>query len=368
MTATYLINRLPSPLLDAKSLFELLHNRLPDYNFLRVFGSLCFVSTLRAHRDKFSERALPGVFIGYAPGMKKYKIYVLKSHSIVTSRDVVFHEGVYHFHTITNSEAIIDPFPDICLPSGVSTNIPDRSTQFDAFRISPRVQGTEVVVEIDVHAEPVVETAINPVLEPVIEPIIEDDSIIDSEPMLEATSLDDPIIVPGQHLDPEPRRSIRVAKKPSYLHQYYCNIASSCSYPIENHLVSSSVSSSYAAFLANLSSTIEPSFYHQAVKFPEWRSAMQDELRAMENLHTWTVVSLPLGKQPIDCKWVYKMKYNYDGTIDIYKARLVAKGIDYTDTFSSGARMTSFKVLLSLAAVHDWHLLQLDVNNAFLNG
>ena len=53
---------------------------------------------------------------------------------------------------------------------------------------------------------------------------------------------------------------------------------------------------------------------------------MVDELKAMEDNNTWTVVPLPQGKHTIGCKWVYKVKYKQDGTIDRYKAHLMAKG------------------------------------------
>ena len=101
---------------------------------------------------------------------------------------------------------------------------------------------------------------------------------------------------------------------------------------------------------------------------------MQDELQALESNDTWSLTTLPPGKCPIDCKWVYRIKYNANGPIERYKARLVTKGftqvegVDFFDTFSPVAKLVTVKVLLSLAAVYGWNLTQLDVNNAFLHG
>ena len=53
---------------------------------------------------------------------------------------------------------------------------------------------------------------------------------------------------------------------------------------------------------------------------------MNKEISALQENQTWEVVSLPANKKPIGCKWVYKVKYKADGTIERYKARLVAKG------------------------------------------
>ncbi|KAL4297701.1 hypothetical protein GQ457_12G025000 [Hibiscus cannabinus] len=137
------------------------------------------------------------------------------------------------------------------------------------------------------------------------------------------------------------RHSTRVSQKPSYLKQYYCNTTVSKSlYPIKDYVSSSRLSPEYSFYIANVSSIFEPAHYHQAVQFPEWKDAMHEELQAMENNKTWSVVTLPEEKQTIDCKWVYRVKYKVDGTLDRYKARLVAKGftqveeVDYTYTFS----------------------------------
>lgn len=70
LMATHLINRLPSRVLGWKSPFELLYNKAPDYNMLRVFGCLVYFAKVGNHSEKFDPRGEKGVFLGYSVGQK----------------------------------------------------------------------------------------------------------------------------------------------------------------------------------------------------------------------------------------------------------------------------------------------------------
>ena len=53
---------------------------------------------------------------------------------------------------------------------------------------------------------------------------------------------------------------------------------------------------------------------------------MDEEIASIEKNQTWELVDLPNGRDVIGLKWIYKTKYNEDGSIQKHKARLVAKG------------------------------------------
>lgn len=101
---------------------------------------------------------------------------------------------------------------------------------------------------------------------------------------------------------------------------------------------------------------------------------MEEQLRALANYNTWSAVLLPSGKYTIGSHWVFKIKINFDGSIDCHKARLVAQGftqkfgVDFKETFIPFAKMTTFRVLVSIVVNNEWSLSQMDVKNAFFHG
>jgi hypothetical protein len=105
-----------------------------------------------------------------------------------------------------------------------------------------------------------------------------------------------------------------------------------------------------------------------------WREAINDEMDSILSNNTWVLVDLPRGSKPIECKWIFRKKYNTYGFLQTFKARLVDKrfkqkeGIDYFDTYAPVAIITSIRVLMALASIFDLYVHQMDIKTAFLYG
>uniref|UniRef100_A0A803P494 Reverse transcriptase Ty1/copia-type domain-containing protein n=1 Tax=Cannabis sativa TaxID=3483 RepID=A0A803P494_CANSA len=117
-----------------------------------------------------------------------------------------------------------------------------------------------------------------------------------------------------------------------------------------------------------------PKTVKEALQDEQWNKAMSDELLALIQNATYTLVPLPPGREPIGCKWIFRHKENSDGTHNKFKARLVAKGFhqqpgfDFTETFSPVVKPVTIRIFITLALSHGWCIKKLDVNNAFING
>ncbi|KAL2243469.1 UNVERIFIED_CONTAM: Retrovirus-related Pol polyprotein from transposon RE1 [Sesamum indicum] len=309
VTATYLINRTPSPILHWKSPFERLHNYPPTYDHLRTFGCLCYATDGCPSKSKFHRRAIKCILLGYAMSQKAYKLFDLNNESIIFSRDVQFFEYIFPFSTSIPTHEMC-PLP--LVPSHYDIMQPASSHYFDFSLVPPSIP-----------------------------------FISASSPSSAGSPASNPATLPL-------RRSSRVSQRPSWLNDFVCSIHN----PHSLH----SPAPAYLSFVASLSILQEPKSFSDAVQHQEWREAMDAEIRALEQNHIETVTSLPSGKRAIGCKWVFKTKLRANDSVERYKARLVAKGfnqiegVDYTDSFSLVVKNVTVRVFLAVAAAHGYSI------------
>ena len=137
--------------------------------------------------------------------------------------------------------------------------------------------------------------------------------------------------------------------------------------PITNHPLPE-------CFLTKMDIPREPLSLSYALKDAHWLQAMKTEFNALLHNHTWQLVPRSPHMNVINCNWIFKLKHKPDGSTERYKARLVAKGFkqeddfDYDETFSPLTKITTVRILLSIAISQNWLIHQLDVSNAFLHG
>ena len=235
--------------------YEKLYGVPPNNTHLRSFGCLCFASTLKQGWTKFNARATPCVFVGYPYDQKGYKLYDLASKKIFVSQNVRFHEHhlPYHIKSLPDS-----PFK-LCLPTTT-----DHPFLYD---------------------EPIFPSP------SISDPPSSNPSPTDLPPSSSIPAASDALFYSPSPSLPEvptaplpPHKSGRISKQPTYISDYVCNVFSS-----------------HACSFVSLPSPditlIEPFTYKHAATDPHCLLAIQQELAALEQNHTWDMVPLPPGSR-----------------------------------------------------------------------
>jgi Reverse transcriptase (RNA-dependent DNA polymerase)/Integrase core domain/gag-polypeptide of LTR copia-type/GAG-pre-integrase domain len=346
-TACYLINRLPSRILEFKSPLEIIYNRKINISHLKVFGSVCYVHSQEG--NKLDLRAHKCVFVGYSSTKKGYICFKPDTQKTFVSRDVTFNEKEMFFesnnrkqgeHDIYNQFSL--PYPEVFRPEMRESSV--QGTEPDESSFSNEETGSNVAAASSEGTGP-----------------------LDS-PSQGEFSANHPYV--PDNANPV-RRSSRMTQRPTRLNDF---VTYSVKFPIEEQIKYDKISKNFCTFLTRIEECNEPTSFEEAKKSEIWTKAMHEELNAMNKNYTWDIVPLPLGKKPVGCRWIYKIKFNSDGSIERYKARLVAKGytqtygLDYKETFAPVAKMNTVRVLMSVAVINNWPLFQMDVKNAFLQG
>ncbi|KAL6311476.1 hypothetical protein AAG906_012064 [Vitis piasezkii] len=354
LTATYLINRMPSRILRFKTPCQILLAAYPSARIIssipiKVFGCTAFVHIHKSQRSKLDSTATKCIFLGYSPNQKGYKCYSPTTKKFYTSMDVTFFENqpFYPKTAIQGENWSTDEFQfweteisttplSSSLPPQTDTtlSVPENNS-LDVPSVTPEstTQGSKEVI---VYSRKNLKE--KPEKPPQKEPE-------DSTPPEQ-----------NQELDQDPSNPNSQPSNTIY------------------DLNSSNDLDDLDQPIALRKDDRIPSNIQEALQQPKWKTAVQEEIQALEKNGTWEISELPEGKRPVGCKWIFTVKHNPDGSINRFKARLVAKGftqsygIDYEETFAPLAKLNSIRVLLSVAVNLDWNLHQLDVKNAFLNG
>ncbi|KAL6278174.1 hypothetical protein ACE6H2_021775 [Prunus campanulata] len=358
-TASYLINRMPTPILHDKSPFEVLFGDIPAISHLRIFGCACYPLLKPYLTNKLQPKTIKCVFLGYASQYKGYICYAVSGKRIYISRHVVFDEHDFPYAALVTHSKVFIPSP----------TLPSTSSPF------PIVTNKNIVALPTSHDTTASNTFISP----------SNTSASSSSPSLlsitgASPSLSSIPVVPESNAEALSTGPLPLVDsfQPESL-QVVLEVPPMNLHPMQTRSKSGLVRK--RVFLTTLQesggvdlSLVEPATYKTALKVPIWLTAMTEEVDALHSQGTWSLVPLPPNKNLVGCKWIFKIKKHADGSIARHKARLVAKGLsqepgqDYGETFSPVVKPTTVRIVLALAAHFGWPLRQLDVKNAFLHG
>jgi hypothetical protein len=404
--AVHIRNRVSSSSLDGKTPYELWHGRIPDLSHIRTFGSGAWTHVPKElRRGKLNAKSINGVLVGFSETSKAYRIYCPHKRHIVVARDVVFDEntlGIYksspvqeekeqeqvvYLDTVRqeSSGRLGSPMEYSLAEEGVENVVEEDSADGleDRMSVDSLYKGT--------HRQ----RAINPYAYRDT-PEVQDDSRSETSSqslkdaklttttsprvMIEGIDEPGPIGYKDQrYLEQEAdQRLVRYDKAEDATNQDQHNMTKSIVLrsgkhlgPRQEHLALPS-----ANVVTNSGST-DPATLQQAQQDGEWihwEAACKEELDSLAENQVWDLCKLPQGRTSVGSRWVFKKKYDQNGTLSRYKARLVAQGytqtygVDYQETFAPVVRFETIRSILAIAVRYDWELFQLDIKTAFLYG
>ena len=303
-----------------KSAYERVHKRAPNLEVFKVWGCKCYVSLTEKQRDKKqmlkteSVRA-QAVHLGYDKRAPGYYVYIPQFKQFTTVQSIEFDER----STLSVPELRNDQ-PPITI-----TGNPNPNRQMNRGAVRPNTD-TDTVVPA-------------------------------------------PERMRGQHpVHGQPRVTTRLARAEGEIADFA-------------YYGGSYVGESYDVNLADVDPIPTPKSFWEAVNGThkdQWMAAMKDDIKGkLENgpNGAWTLVNLEemhaSNRKALKGKWVYKVKYNLDKTVQEFKARWVGcgyaqiEGVDYDETFASTLRGVTVRLLMAEACRMELKLVTIDVVKAF---
>lgn len=327
-TAVYLKNRSIASGIE-KTPYEMWFGRKPNLQHLRVFGSPVMVHIPKEKRTKWDRKSKKYILVGYCDNVKGYRIYDPVKNQVTTSRDVIIQEKPKRPDSVTISVENTDSVGELVEESVVKGEpLNDGSGSSDSDYL-----------DVDENIEPVHSGESQDSVQASMAPQSTDQTS-------DTPHAGSPTPVTVEVAEMKQKRERRKPDRYGF--------ANMC-----------------AAVTGDDGLT-----YAEAISGPEqqqWLKAMAEELQSFQDNQAWEVVDTPSNTSVVQCKWVFKKKFDCDNKVR-YRARLVAKGftqkagIDYQETFSPVIRHSTLRLLFALSVQLCMDITHLDVTTAFLNG
>ncbi|GJU57632.1 retrovirus-related pol polyprotein from transposon TNT 1-94 [Tanacetum coccineum] len=292
---------------------------------LRVFGALCYLTNDSEDLGKLQPTANIGIFVGYAPSRKGYRIYNKRTRQIMKTNHVQFDELTEQMAPVQTQYK--DPLLLNSARTPSSTTIdqdapsPSHSPLYLALQSPSLYQG--IAAESTLMKN-------NPF------------ALVDNDPFINVFALE-PSFKVSSSGDLSSVESPYVTQTLQHLGKWsqdhpLDNIIGNLSRPVSTRkqLATDALWCLYNSVL----SKVEPKNFKSAITEDCWFQAMQDEIHEFDRLQVWELVPQPDCVMIIALKWIYKVKLDEYGDVLKNKARLVAKGyrqeegIDFEESFA----------------------------------
>ncbi|GJV96700.1 retrovirus-related pol polyprotein from transposon TNT 1-94 [Tanacetum coccineum] len=317
-TACYTLNRSLVHTLHGKTYYELLKGKKPNLQYFRVFGSLCYPTNDYDDVGKLKAKADIGIFVGYAPTKKAYRIYNKRTRKIQETVHVAFDELTEGLTSVQTSSGLA-PQQMTSVPNSTELELTALQSGRSRSALVVPIPPVVPITPVNVPAAPAPENANGSPSTTVIS---------EGAPAVTESLLPHQIPLPDtSDSDVETLVSIMLTvtvfvtyNAPETVSEAFFILL--CQYRSMKQLETDAMWCFFNEFLTH----VEPKTYKQALEHSCWIEAMQEEIHEFERLDVWILVPCPDNILIIPLKWIFKIKLDEYGEVLKNKARLVAKG------------------------------------------
>ncbi|GKB38198.1 retrovirus-related pol polyprotein from transposon TNT 1-94 [Tanacetum coccineum] len=314
-----------------------MHNKKLDLSFLHVFGSLYYPTNENEDLGKLDAKADIGIFVGYTPTKKSFRIYNRRTRKTIETIHVTFDE----LTTMASEQSSLGPALHSMTPTTTCSGLVSNRVSQQPFQEAAAPRAV-------VLADSPLSTS------------IDQDAASENSTSQGSSSNVRQTYTPFEHLGrwTKDHPIANVIKDPSR------------SVSTRKQLETDAMWCYFDAF----QTSVEPKNFIQAMTQPSWIDAIQEEIHEFERIEVLELVPCPDKVFLTKLKWIYKVKIDEFGGVLKNKARIVAQGfrkeegIDFEESFAPVARIVAIRIFIANAAHKNITIYQMDVKTTCLNG